>query len=785
MEGFLRSMLYQILVQIPELATIAFPDQGDQSALDDSTQRSTYREWKPSNLSDAFRRLTNHKNMPARICIFVDGLDEYEGDHVELIELLYHMAKSPDIKLCVSSRPWNIFEDAFHYRAQHFYLQHFTKTDIANYTRNMLESNEDTARLIATQSNGWDAVEEITQKAEGVFLWVTLVVPSLVEGVGQGDSIEDLRRRLNAVPYDLHNLYTKILDSVDQFYRPRMVKYIKVAVQARKPLPLLSYYFMDEPVQFNVTPLNGVDTLALTPRSLTETQNIERLMSRRLNSSLRGLLEVRVDPSKTGPLSTTVDFLHRTVRDFLQSHPAQIILERGAPDFEASRAIFHANIQLIQLHLLRPYKQETSMALAEIVADTVSYAESRDSEMSYQADKVQLLNALRHGTQGVIEGSSRDGIWATFFSEAERWAATESPMPGRDEGNHLLAMLDQLASPTLATISSKGYPAVAPEILTGPRVIEIDENDEEVPIIESPKGNAEGTTQQTPEGIEKINIKTPLGDPVDPQRFNVAGKIDVSEDWFESTSSTNPGYAESLLSEVTSKTSATSYSADYIKPAREVLVEFLLEDTELYSLLTTAAGDLQIGIDKLARNFRRLLNIYSRDLLDAASNPLQKEAAKFVHTTSTYVSHAVRVRLDSFQEYVEEPKQKAITEERLNRFLEQLQKQGSFERDTPFTLGREEDAQSNSTGSELDDAHTIEDEYDEEAINKALAEVKHFLETGLPIENLRNGLRKFVSPHTMKEGQFQDTFPQRDSKFQAAREEKSSISTTPLSTRTP
>lgn len=47
------------------------------------------------------------------LAIFVDGLDEYHGNHQELVAYLQQLQKAPCIKLCVSSRAWNVFADAF------------------------------------------------------------------------------------------------------------------------------------------------------------------------------------------------------------------------------------------------------------------------------------------------------------------------------------------------------------------------------------------------------------------------------------------------------------------------------------------------------------------------------------------------------------------------------------------------------------------------------------------------------------------------------------------------
>lgn len=56
------------------------------------------------------------------------------------------------------------------------------------------------------------------EKANGIFLWVKLVVSSLVRGLQNRDEISDLRVRVNNLPDGLSSLYTVMLDQVDPMY---------------------------------------------------------------------------------------------------------------------------------------------------------------------------------------------------------------------------------------------------------------------------------------------------------------------------------------------------------------------------------------------------------------------------------------------------------------------------------------------------------------------------------------------------------------------------------------
>jgi hypothetical protein len=41
----------------------------------------------------------------AKFCLFIDGLDEYQGDYDDLLDLLFQLQQPDHVKSCVSSRP--------------------------------------------------------------------------------------------------------------------------------------------------------------------------------------------------------------------------------------------------------------------------------------------------------------------------------------------------------------------------------------------------------------------------------------------------------------------------------------------------------------------------------------------------------------------------------------------------------------------------------------------------------------------------------------------------------
>ena len=247
-EGLLRSLLYQILRQVPELLPRLFPGQWEVSALFGTSSC----DWSQNSLRSALRHLSVQAQ-DLKFCLFVDGLDEFDGDHVELTNFLMDLAASPNIKLCAASRPWNEFQDSFKSRPS-LLLQDLTHDDIKHFVSSRFHSDRYFAELEARESDlAKGLVDKVVEKAAGVFLWVQLVVRSLLSGLRNGDRVSDFQKRLDLLPPDLENLYQKILDSLDPFYFEHAVQFFELVKTAEEPLSLLEFSFADEEPEFLLT----------------------------------------------------------------------------------------------------------------------------------------------------------------------------------------------------------------------------------------------------------------------------------------------------------------------------------------------------------------------------------------------------------------------------------------------------------------------------------------------------------------------------------------------------
>lgn len=182
--------------------------------------------------------------------MFIDGLDEYESgrdrEFGELIGLFTDLSSSPDIKIWLSSRPWLVFEDAFQ-SSPSLKLQDLTFNDIKRYIDDKVNKHltmEQLRRVNPLEAT--ELVQDLARKASGVFLWVMLVVRSLLAGLTNRDQVPDLQKRIALLPADLENLYQHILSNhIDPFYHERSARIFQIFCASAAAFRILSVLTLD------------------------------------------------------------------------------------------------------------------------------------------------------------------------------------------------------------------------------------------------------------------------------------------------------------------------------------------------------------------------------------------------------------------------------------------------------------------------------------------------------------------------------------------------------------
>jgi len=317
LEGLYRSILFETLKQCPELIPVVFPTQFSRLGM-----RIPYVEGDflgPSAIRKAFEILIAKGTFARhRFCFFVDGLDEYNGDsvdHVQLAESLQLWASGNDVKICASSRPYIEYQDAFSDTPdQKIRLHELTRHDIYLFSRQTIERDRHFEQI---QDTYLELVNEIVEMSEGVFLWARVVVRSLLAGILRHDTVRALKKKLKVMPRDINELYNQLLDSLEPDDRERAAKMLLLTAHNpfQKPLNSVMYAWIDDLDDPNFPPIDGIK-----PSAWPSNEDIVHDVRRQVTSLTKGLLEVA--PMERPFLRhcdvfEVVQFYHRTVRDFV------------------------------------------------------------------------------------------------------------------------------------------------------------------------------------------------------------------------------------------------------------------------------------------------------------------------------------------------------------------------------------------------------------------------------------------------------------------------------------
>ncbi|KAI9693968.1 MAG: hypothetical protein M1822_003239 [Bathelium mastoideum] len=345
LEGLLRTLLFDILNSSPELVPIAEQELMDLRARD--AYEVSDEPWTLKSLVSTLKQVLGQCS-GKRFCFFIDGLDEYKGDSDALVELIQCLNEYDFVKTCISSRPWTEFIDAFGQDKDRLIkLEDLTRSDIAKYTSDRLSKNIKLRRLKNLDDRYDILIGEVVDRAQGVFLWVYLVVKSLLEGIRYADSIEDMQIRLETFPPDLEDFFRHMLKDIPQIYRRKTAQTFQLAITAGCPMPLMIYSFADD---LDADPLFAINVRTRSMADIEIDRRNEQLPLR-LDGRSKGLLEVVPVSNEPAFFKFEVDFLHRTVRDFLQTS-ADVQHLFGTPlakSFDPSTILCNCHLAMLKL----------------------------------------------------------------------------------------------------------------------------------------------------------------------------------------------------------------------------------------------------------------------------------------------------------------------------------------------------------------------------------------------------------------------------------------------------
>ncbi|KAL2842430.1 hypothetical protein BJX68DRAFT_278355 [Aspergillus pseudodeflectus] len=309
--GLFQSLLYQILKSAPRLILSVCPDRLDHEA------------WEMEDLTDVFEAIGRQTELDFKFCFFIDGLDEYAGEEKDIIKLLETLSRCGHVKICVSSRPDRQYEDFLRRRRSPCDIARFTKEDMRRYINSRLASSSNWQRLAASDPSCLEIIDEISARAAGVWLWVSLVTDDIVREAERSEQVATLRKIVDEFPNDLYSYFERMISRIPKLHREEMAQNFLVVVEELQPLPLYAFFLLEEERKNEDYAINA--QIAPTSRALIK--ELYPSLRDRVRNRCSDLLVIDDEPLAGGLSvfsSHSVDFLHRTVRDFLRVYEPEL-----------------------------------------------------------------------------------------------------------------------------------------------------------------------------------------------------------------------------------------------------------------------------------------------------------------------------------------------------------------------------------------------------------------------------------------------------------------------------
>jgi hypothetical protein len=212
-EGMMRTLLHQCPRQCPDLLPLVAPRRYAMYEIL-GHDHFTAPPWTWEELEKTLSRLAAKSGENFRIALFIDGLDEFSGDRSQLISFIKRLNTAYQIKICVSSRPWTEFADALCQNPR-LTIQDFTHSDILFFINDRMDSHPAFVERKRVSSTTQSLTTDIARGAEGIFLWVAVVVRSVLRSLTAGKAFTEIQRFVRSIPPDMSKLFTKIWNAIE------------------------------------------------------------------------------------------------------------------------------------------------------------------------------------------------------------------------------------------------------------------------------------------------------------------------------------------------------------------------------------------------------------------------------------------------------------------------------------------------------------------------------------------------------------------------------------------
>ncbi|CAJ0546762.1 Ff.00g013890.m01.CDS01 [Fusarium sp. VM40] len=204
LRGMLLSLTHQVLLDRLDLIRWLW----EEPKFSFVRHRWSHADWALKEIEDVLFKVVEVSN--DAFFIMIDGLDE-SSEFEQYFSMPYHdsnvldrLMQLKNVKICASSREENTFCRFFE-RVESLRIHELTKYDIREFANSRLNA--------LNLANSWERdllLNQLTLSADGVFLWVSLVLDSIARACRLTNDIQTLIERVKHAPRDIMKLFQDI-----------------------------------------------------------------------------------------------------------------------------------------------------------------------------------------------------------------------------------------------------------------------------------------------------------------------------------------------------------------------------------------------------------------------------------------------------------------------------------------------------------------------------------------------------------------------------------------------
>ncbi|WDK15560.1 hypothetical protein CGRA01v4_06841 [Colletotrichum graminicola] len=205
--GLFQAILYTLLTEDKALLSAFIPVYRRKCAAHEGR-----RKWQEEELRAFFKSAYSGEYPGIKNAVgVIDALDEVRSESYDeayrvaqdFVSFFKDLTEKGKLKVCLSSRHFPNFQVA---DCDQIVVEDFNKDDIVRFVNGKFPNPQNPARANRL-------AERVAEQANGVFIWVTVVVGRLKSGLDNGMTDPGLERVLEELPSELEKLFEGVLDS--------------------------------------------------------------------------------------------------------------------------------------------------------------------------------------------------------------------------------------------------------------------------------------------------------------------------------------------------------------------------------------------------------------------------------------------------------------------------------------------------------------------------------------------------------------------------------------------